>query len=71
MCCLPVGWSRRLCGPLRGTAGRMVADVREVFSVDGDGRLTIEKTQSTAWTSATLKAVYERTSSIAENGGLP
>lgn len=43
-------------------AGKMVADIREVFSVDGDGRLTIEKTQSTAWTSATLKAVYERTS---------
>ena len=43
-------------------AGDMVADFREVYSVDGDGRLTIEKTQKTAFTSATLKGVYERTS---------
>ena len=43
-------------------AGEMRADIREVLSVDGDGRLTIEKTQSTTGNSATLKGVYERVS---------
>ena len=43
-------------------AGEMVADFLEVLSVDGDGRLTIEKTQSTTGNSATLKGVYERAS---------
>jgi hypothetical protein len=42
--------------------GTMVADIKERLSVDGDGRLTIEKTQSTEWVSTTLKAVYERAS---------
>ena len=43
-------------------AGEMVATFREVLSVDGEGRLTIEKTQSTTGNSATLKGVYERAS---------
>jgi len=43
-------------------AGEMVANFREVLSVDGDGRLTIEKTQATTGNSATLKGVYDRVS---------
>ena len=50
--------TRRFMSP----AGEMMVDIREVLSVDGDGRLTIEKTQSTAGNSATLKGVYERAS---------
>ena len=43
-------------------AGEMVATFREVLTVDGEGRLTIEKTQNTTGNSATLKGVYERAS---------
>ncbi len=50
--------TRRFASP----AGEMMVDIREVLSVDGDGRLTIEKTQATAGNSATLKGVYERAS---------